>query len=126
MQYYYMGFYVQSCPKMNYKRQYHASQLLCTETYEYVDLPKCIPILKVSEYSRLGDPNTPEPEDDKATKEGLDRLPVLWNMEVMSYEKYRTLRGDGKEAMMRSYVELMGAKVALRSKVHIGEPMMRF
>lgn len=126
MQYYYMGFYVQSCPKMNYKRQYHASQLLCTETYEYVDLPKCIPILKVSEYSRLGDPNTPEPEDDKATKEVLDRLPVLWNMEVMSYEKYRTLRGDGKEAMMRSYVELMGAKVALRSKVHIGEPMMRF
>ena len=123
MEFYYMGFYVQSCPKMNYKRHYSFSELLCPETYQYVALPTCIPILKESEYSCL-DNDAPEPEDDKFTKEIIDNLKILSNMEVLTYETYCTLNGDSREGMVTAYAQLMGKAVAKRSTLHIGEPMI--
>jgi Arginine-tRNA-protein transferase, C terminus len=35
--YYYLGYYIESCPKMNYKGDYHPSELLCPTTYKWVD-----------------------------------------------------------------------------------------
>ena len=37
LEYYYLGYYIESCPKMRYKADYRPSQLLCPETYEWVD-----------------------------------------------------------------------------------------
>lgn len=36
--YYYMGFYIHDCPKMNYKGQYSPSELLCPTTLTWYDL----------------------------------------------------------------------------------------
>nr|CAG4640860.1 EOG090X06AF [Eulimnadia texana] len=61
---YYLGYYIHTCPKMRYKRQYNPSYLACPETYRWVCLPDCLPRLEQSKYSRL-DP------DDKSVDENL-------------------------------------------------------
>jgi len=53
VEYYYLGFYIHSCPKMRYKGAYVPSDLLCPETYTWVALPKCIPTLEETRYARL-------------------------------------------------------------------------
>lgn len=35
--YYYLGFYIQSCPKMRYKAEYQPSELLCPTYFRWVD-----------------------------------------------------------------------------------------
>ncbi|XP_063243298.1 arginyl-tRNA--protein transferase 1 isoform X2 [Bacillus rossius redtenbacheri] len=53
LQYYYMGFYIHSCVKMRYKANYRPSFLLCPETYRWIPVERCLPLLDVSKYSRL-------------------------------------------------------------------------
>ena len=36
-EYYYLGFYIESCPKMRYKAEYQPSELLCPTHYQWVD-----------------------------------------------------------------------------------------
>jgi arginine-tRNA-protein transferase len=119
MRYYYMGFYVQSCPKMNYKRQYSASELLCPETYKYVDLRQCIPRLKENGYCRLDDESPTVDDDDGITDDVMNNLMVHYNMDIMMYQEYRTLKGSIKDGMVRSYLQLMGKKVGSKSTLHI-------
>jgi len=38
--YYYLGYYIESCPKMRYKAEYKPSELLCPVTYKWVDADK--------------------------------------------------------------------------------------
>jgi len=38
LKYYYMGYYIQSCPKMKYKGEYEPSELLCPQSYRWVKL----------------------------------------------------------------------------------------
>lgn len=41
LHYYYMGFYVYNCPKMQYKGKFYPSDLLCDKTFEWVSLAEC-------------------------------------------------------------------------------------
>lgn len=36
LKYYYMGYYIQSCPKMRYKGKFQPSELLCDKSFEWV------------------------------------------------------------------------------------------
>jgi hypothetical protein len=45
-QYYYLGFYIHSCAKMRYKAQFRPSDLLCSDTQQWVPFDKALPILK--------------------------------------------------------------------------------
>ncbi|XP_075011309.1 arginyl-tRNA--protein transferase 1 isoform X8 [Calonectris borealis] len=51
--FYYMGFYIHSCPKMRYKGQYRPSDLLCPETYVWTPIEQCLPLLEHSKYCRF-------------------------------------------------------------------------
>ncbi|XP_057164597.1 arginyl-tRNA--protein transferase 1 isoform X3 [Ursus arctos] len=53
LSYYYMGFYIHSCPKMKYKGQYRPSDLLCPETYVWVPIEQCLSSLENSKYCRF-------------------------------------------------------------------------
>ncbi|XP_019498471.1 PREDICTED: arginyl-tRNA--protein transferase 1 isoform X3 [Hipposideros armiger] len=53
LSYYYMGFYIHSCPKMKYKGHYRPSDLLCPETYVWVPIEQCLPSLENSKYCRF-------------------------------------------------------------------------
>lgn len=53
--YYYMGFYIHSCPKMRYKAKIKPSFLLCPETYTWREIEECLPKLDLSKYSRFNE-----------------------------------------------------------------------
>ena len=123
MQFYYMGFYVQSCPKMNYKSRYDASYLLCPETYTYVPIRKCIPKLLASPYSRLAEEEIPN-GDGPLPEGSLDSMQVLAEMMPMTYERYTALHGDSKQSLVEDYVTVVGLEVALRMRLFLGRMML--
>ncbi|XP_043265261.1 arginyl-tRNA--protein transferase 1 isoform X2 [Colletes gigas] len=55
LKYYYMGFYIHTCPKMRYKTRMKPSKLLCPETYRWFDVEPCLRKLDKEKYSRLND-----------------------------------------------------------------------
>ncbi|KAF9969399.1 Arginyl-tRNA--protein transferase 1 [Actinomortierella ambigua] len=61
LQYYYMGFYIFTCPKMSYKAQYEPSFLLDPETYTWVEFETCKRILGDKRYSSWIHPEEPNP-----------------------------------------------------------------
>nr|XP_042711265.1 arginyl-tRNA--protein transferase 1 isoform X10 [Chrysemys picta bellii] len=104
--YYYMGFYIHSCPKMRYKGQYRPSDLLCPETYVWVPIEQCLPTLEHSKYCRFN-------QDLKAVDEGcikeLGRVRVLHKRIVMPYSMYKKRRkGPSDEASVQQYASLVG------------------
>ncbi|XP_072480577.1 arginyl-tRNA--protein transferase 1 isoform X1 [Notamacropus eugenii] len=106
LSYYYMGFYIHSCPKMKYKGQYRPSDLLCPETYVWVPIEQCLPALENSKYCRFN-------QDTKAVDEErvneLDRLRVLYKRTIMPYNIYKKRqKGPSDEAIVQQYADLVG------------------
>lgn len=58
LKYYYLGFYIHSCPKMTYKAQYSPSDLLDPDLYYWVPIELCI---KLFEEKKLKDAKNPDP-----------------------------------------------------------------
>uniref|UniRef100_A0A8C8SFZ6 Arginyl-tRNA--protein transferase 1 n=1 Tax=Pelusios castaneus TaxID=367368 RepID=A0A8C8SFZ6_9SAUR len=104
--YYYMGFYIHSCPKMRYKGQYRPSDLLCPETYVWVPIEQCLPTLEHSKYCRFN--QDLEAVDEGCIKE-LGRVRVLHKRIVMPYDIYKKRRkGPSDEANVQQYASLVG------------------
>ncbi|XP_040461530.1 arginyl-tRNA--protein transferase 1 isoform X5 [Falco naumanni] len=106
LSFYYMGFYIHSCPKMRYKGQYRPSDLLCPETYVWTPIEQCLPLLEHSKYCRFN-------QDLKAVDEGrmkeLGRVRVLHKRTVMPYSVYKKRRkGPSDEASVQQYASLVG------------------
>ncbi|KMQ94602.1 arginyl-trna--protein transferase 1 [Lasius niger] len=55
LKYYYMGFYIHTCPKMRYKAKMRPSKLLCPQTYMWCDIEPCLTKLDNQKYSRFND-----------------------------------------------------------------------
>ncbi|XP_074308154.1 arginyl-tRNA--protein transferase 2-like isoform X2 [Silene latifolia] len=55
LQYYYLGYYIHSCPKMSYKAAYHPSELLCPLRYEWVPYIFVKSVLDQTRYAVLSD-----------------------------------------------------------------------
>ncbi|XP_060727907.1 arginyl-tRNA--protein transferase 1 isoform X1 [Tachysurus vachellii] len=112
LSYYYLGFYIHSCPKMRYKGQYLPSDLLCPETYTWVPIEKCVPRLETSAYSRLHD--DARAGDVRALKD-LGRVLVLHKRTVMPYAAYsRKRKGCNDEKEVEQYARLLGQTCAER------------
>ncbi|KAK9964938.1 hypothetical protein ABG768_006065 [Culter alburnus] len=110
--YYYLGFYVHSCPKMRYKGQYRPSDLLCPETYAWVPIERCIPRLEISAYSRL---NENAQAGDALALKDLGRALVLHRRTVMPYAAYaRKRKGLNDEKEVEQYASLVGQTCAER------------
>ncbi|XP_064320379.1 arginyl-tRNA--protein transferase 1 isoform X3 [Phalacrocorax carbo] len=104
--FYYMGFYIHSCPKMRYKSQYRPSDLLCPETYIWTPIEQCLPLLERSKYCRFN-------QDLEAVDEGrvteLGRVKILHKRTMMSYSVYKKRRkGPSDEASVQQYASLVG------------------
>jgi len=109
---YYMGFYIHSCPKMRYKSQYGPSKLLCPETFRWIDVGLCRPLLDASKYSRLDQDATHRNQLTTApTADALDSVKIFHRHRTMSYANFRRLRGDEEEAdQVSEYLTLVGEK----------------
>ncbi|XP_076982379.1 arginyl-tRNA--protein transferase 1 isoform X24 [Tamandua tetradactyla] len=106
LSYYYMGFYIHSCPKMKYKGQYRPSDLLCPETYVWVPIEQCLPSLENFKYCRFN--QDPEAVDEGRSKEP-DRLQVFYKKAILPYGVYkRQLKDPREEAAVLQYASLVG------------------
>ncbi|XP_023183310.1 arginyl-tRNA--protein transferase 1 isoform X2 [Xiphophorus maculatus] len=110
--YYYLGFYVHSCPKMRYKGQYRPADLLCPESYTWVSVEQCIPLLNNSRYARLN--QDPDAGDSQAVKD-VGRALVLHKRTVMPYIVYSCkFKGRSDTAEVQEYASLVGQDCAER------------
>jgi len=55
LQYYYLGYYIHSCPKMRYKAAYNPSELLCAVHYRWIPFQFAKPVLDTAAYVCLSD-----------------------------------------------------------------------
>ncbi|XP_050660539.1 arginyl-tRNA--protein transferase 1 isoform X4 [Macaca thibetana thibetana] len=112
LSYYYMGFYIHSCPKMKYKGQYRPSDLLCPETYVWVPIEQCLPSLENSKYCRFN--QDPEAVDEDRSTEP-DRLQVFHKRAIMPYGVYKKQQKDpSEEGAVLQYASLVGQKCSER------------
>ncbi|KAF1768735.1 hypothetical protein GCK72_000548 [Caenorhabditis remanei] len=74
LKYYYMGFYIHSCPKMRYKAKFRPSELLCDKSFEWADYEICRELLDKAE-----DNGYVEfcPNSDRPTPPRLENLYVM-------------------------------------------------
>ncbi|XP_027992180.1 arginyl-tRNA--protein transferase 1 isoform X3 [Eptesicus fuscus] len=106
LSYYYMGFYIHSCPKMKYKGHYRPSDLLCPETYVWVPIEQCLPSLENSKYCRFN--QDPEAADEGRSRDP-DRLQVLYKKAILPYGVFKQQqREPGEEAAVLQYASLVG------------------
>jgi len=85
MKYYYLGFYIHSCPKMRYKGEFSPSFLCCPESFTWQPINQCLPLLDSSAYSRLC-PNE-EKKDENAFK-CIKEVMVLHQRKMMTWSEY--------------------------------------
>jgi arginine-tRNA-protein transferase len=110
LQYYCMGYYNHSCPKMNYKAKYSPSYLLCPVTNCYVPIETCLPKLAVSKYARFHDDDVPAPLIN------TDDTLVLYKRQAMPFGVLKVIRVDEEYAeKVKEYTELVGPVVSKQS-----------
>jgi len=110
--YYYMGYYVHSCPKMKYKGHYLPSDLLSPVSYTWHDITLCSPLLDENKFCSFSE--LPTRDGKAAIDEELDinNVLVLCMGRQMTYRDYviKTKARDKNE--VASYLSLMGQKLA--------------
>uniref|UniRef100_A0A8C4Q7W5 Arginyl-tRNA--protein transferase 1 n=1 Tax=Eptatretus burgeri TaxID=7764 RepID=A0A8C4Q7W5_EPTBU len=112
IRHFYIGYYIHSCPKMRYKAQYRPSDLLCPESYHWVKVEHCLPLLDKAKYSRLN-PDLSVGDDDCPVS--LDHVMVLYKRCAMPYCIYQQRRVHSKdEAEVREYASFVGRRCAGR------------
>ncbi|XP_048577514.1 arginyl-tRNA--protein transferase 1 isoform X3 [Nematostella vectensis] len=116
VQYYYMGFYIHSCPKMRYKGNYYPSYLVCPETYRWVPIEQCRPKLDANKYSRLDQTGPDFPSTD------INKMLILYERQAMPYLIYRAIKqneddeGDDNDDTdeIQELADMVGPAVAQR------------
>ncbi|XP_045775221.1 arginyl-tRNA--protein transferase 1 isoform X1 [Maniola jurtina] len=114
LQYYYIGYYIHTCPKMRYKGNFNPSDLLCPETYKWFPLKDCTQKLEVTPYSRF-DPDIDSIDENCGTESDINNIPVLYGGEVLPFKVYRrksAKKNDIEEIL--EYARLVGTKTVKR------------
>ncbi|XP_017125614.1 arginyl-tRNA--protein transferase 1 isoform X2 [Drosophila elegans] len=116
LKYYYMGFYIHSCPKMRYKGKLSASYLLCPETYEWLPLTDAIRSkLDEQKYQRLNS-DAAARDVNEFLMEHLDEVMLLLDAKTCAdYKHYVQLRGPDTDVdTIIEYSKLVGKVCAHR------------
>lgn len=111
IEYYYMGFYIHSCPKMRYKGKLTTSDLLCPETYAWFPIEKCIPKLEVSKYARLND-DLDALDENCCSPQDVDEIKVLVGHRFMYFSDYKKKKSE--QRMFDNIGRLIGKKCTKR------------
>ncbi|XP_025200497.1 arginyl-tRNA--protein transferase 1 isoform X2 [Melanaphis sacchari] len=108
LKYYYMGYYIHTCPKMRYKAKIRPSYLLCPLKYTWHAIDKCIPKLENKIYS-IFDESDDSQEDDIFP---IDNILILYRGSLMPYSAYKKY-GSKKhqDEHINEYKTLIGPKL---------------
>ncbi|KAH9507257.1 Arginyl-tRNA--protein transferase 1 [Bulinus truncatus] len=111
LKYYYMGFYIHSCPKMRYKGQFSPSFLACPESYTWVPIELCRPKLDASKYARLSEDGA----EDKDKDFDVNQVLVLHKGNMLPYGFYKMMKSRSTdEDEVREYAGYVGKTCAER------------
>ncbi|XP_023162216.1 arginyl-tRNA--protein transferase 1 isoform X1 [Drosophila hydei] len=116
LKYYYMGFYIHSCPKMRYKGKLSASYLLCPETYVWLPLTDDMrKKLDEKKYHRLN-PDASAKDVNEFLNQHLNDVMLLDTPQTcVSYRNFIQLTGiDGNRDAIIEYSKLVGRVCAQR------------
>jgi arginine-tRNA-protein transferase len=124
IRYYYMGYYVHDCPKMNYKRHYHSSYLLCPDTLTYVPLSICRAKLDTTRVCRFADDSIVSKEEDGSQQEDTsaidDVLMVpLFRQGIVKYSQLRQEYRGRFDDLVKKYKETVGGKLSREMVLHL-------
>ncbi|KAL5010842.1 hypothetical protein ScPMuIL_013147 [Solemya velum] len=109
--YYYMGFYIHSCPKMRYKGHYFPSFLTCPEVYSWHSMEECKPKLDKNKYSRFAEDGKEDPNGNIV----LNNVLVLHGREPMRYQVYRIFNPSAEDQdEVQQYAQFVGRECAER------------
>jgi len=120
LKYYYMGYYIHSCPKMRYKAKYHPSWLLCPKTYNWVPVKQALNLLDKSKYAVLNENSSQDSEDQN---EDLN-LGILFENMSMDFDDYKRLKErfavvqTSEIEELKEYSELVGGNLAKRMLIY--------
>lgn len=113
IRWYYMGYYIHSCPKMRYKAQYRPSQLLCPVTLTWHNLEVALPKLDAanSKFARFAKDEVEEDQGGQVTE-----VLLLNKRRILPYEMYRQMafkfyskeEWDQFHGELLDYARLMG------------------
>ncbi|XP_043665052.1 arginyl-tRNA--protein transferase 1 isoform X2 [Vespula pensylvanica] len=113
LKYYYMGFYIHTCPKMRYKARMKPSKLLCPETYVWCDIEPCLANLDKEKYCRFNE------DIDAIDEDGIvdiNKILILYGEMAMPYRIYKVRAHRDiikqKEDELKEYANLVGMKCA--------------
>ncbi|KAK0053361.1 arginyl-tRNA--protein transferase 1-like isoform X1 [Biomphalaria pfeifferi] len=111
LKYYYMGFYIHSCPKMRYKGQFVPSFLACPVSYTWVPIEQCRPKLDASKYSRLSESGV----EDKDKDIDVNQVLVLNKGNILPYGFFKMMTSrNSDESEVKEYGEFVGKTCAER------------
>lgn len=108
LHFYYMGFYIHSCPKMRYKGQYKPSYLLCPETFTWHLLDDVQPKLDRCKYSCFGSSDQGDGKGDAT----LFDVRVLHKRRALMYTVYKTITKASDSAEVEKYARMVGKECA--------------
>ncbi|KAL7738446.1 hypothetical protein ACLKA6_006755 [Drosophila palustris] len=120
LKYYYMGFYIHSCPKMRYKGKLSASYLLCPETYVWLPLTDDIRNkLDAKKYQRLN-PAATDKDVNEFLNQHLNDVQLLLDARTcITYQRFiQMVGGFGERESIIEYCKLVG-KVCAHRMVYV-------
>lgn len=97
LKYYYLGFYIHTCPKMRYKGSYEPSELLCPVTMRWVPLSICSPILDRHRYARLAPPGKDDETTNMVPVQAVNGVIVTSSQEQQGCDSGDEAAEDGDE-----------------------------
>ena len=126
-QYYYMGYYVHDCPKMNYKSQYDSAYILCSESLVYLPLERARVRLDemmtkrkddetLSKHCRLVDEMQ---QQETYSEEDRDKVLVSYGQKAMEYGSFRRMHGERYDRLVNAYLTMVGRVCAPRIQLQI-------
>jgi len=114
LKFYYLGFYIHTCPKMKYKGDYHPSDLLCLSSFQWVPLEELAPKLdQTSSYFPF--------VSDKSKHENMTRSEALQLCKEITiwvnkqFVHYSQLTSQGRKIMepkLLQYLDKVGPELA--------------
>ncbi|XP_053964695.1 arginyl-tRNA--protein transferase 1 isoform X5 [Anastrepha ludens] len=115
LKFYYMGFYIHSCPKMRYKGRLVPSYLLCPETYTWHLLTDEIRTkLDQHKYQRFNC-NASAKDAEDFQESDLNNVVLLYNNTYLTYRQYIQITGDDDDRdLVLEYGKLVGKSLAHR------------
>ena len=110
IKWYYMGFYIHSCPKMKYKSKFSPSYLLCPKSYAWYPIEQCQDQLEENKFCVFNKDHT---DSSEFNDEDLNSLKVLLDRRLCLYSVYKNISlVDEYKEILRLLVKLVGLENA--------------